>query len=787
MSNIEFIPKTPPLYQTILAFDLQPNDTTATLATELLINGVALSGLIVISVDIGQADPEYILGTLSGTTFAILVRNLDPLDPTITGGVFTATHGQGAVVKITDYGTIQMMRNILQGITPLQNPLISLNPAVLPTDVPNFSQLQGAIIAGGMPASTTIMGIVRLAQNYSQILGNPTITIASPAVITLANHGLTLNDIVVFSTSGTLPTGIVAGTPYYVVSPTTNTFEIAATASGTPINTSGSQTGTQTVTKVTPTALSGNANTNAALAGTSGIPSTANKFETENDTSNGATETATTISFSAPSSILDSGNGFVTAGFRVGDSIQVSGSASNNNTFTIVAVAAGIITVAETNVVNEIAGATDTVATVIAGKLIRAGANGKVPSSIIPSSVPAPFSLPVGENITALQTVYEGIDQPTPVTFDAKTIQADAWSGTTTNIVRPLTVGNNSNRYLLVSICVANSIGTASVAACDYAGVPMTLLQSNGQQYLFGIANPAIGNNNITYTVTGSGGGAGGAIVTTGYSYYNVGSITSLKTTSVPYVNINNTIESGVTVGFMLGALSGATGGISSAQLPNNTSFLYSTPAATSVGDTGSIDVTGAEYIVSTTTGTFSNPDSFFAVNLQPFVTPLYGYAKLTTTSTAWPYLGNFDRSLKFLGFALNSVSVGNQVSIQNVGIISGLSGLTTNAIYYISDTPGAISTTPGTLGRKIGIALSATTLLLFPEKSMTRTGIAKTAAITYTAETDGFLSFIGSGSITVNSVVVAKASSTSNTAFAPVSRGQTYVLDVTGLFIPLI
>lgn len=255
--STEFIPKVPPIYQTQLAFELDPADTTATIATELLISGVALSGLVCFSVDIGQPNPEYMIGTLSGNTLTITLRNVDPLDPTTSIGAFTSVHRQGAIVKITDFATIQIMRNILSGLQAVQNPLMSTSPAVLSTDIPNYGQLQALSIAGGLPASTSVMGLTRISADPSVVLGNPTITIASPSVITLASHGLTVNDIVKFTTSGTLPTGIVSGTSYYVISTglTANAFEISATAGGTAINTSGSQSGTHILTKLTPVAV----------------------------------------------------------------------------------------------------------------------------------------------------------------------------------------------------------------------------------------------------------------------------------------------------------------------------------------------------------------------------------------------------------------------------------------------------------------------------------------------------------------------------------------------------
>ncbi len=74
-----------------------------------------------------------------------------------------------------------------------------------------------------------------------------TITIASPGVVTQVAHGLTNGTTVAFSTTGALPTGIVAGTVYYVVNAATDTYEVSATSGGASINTSGTQSGTHSV------------------------------------------------------------------------------------------------------------------------------------------------------------------------------------------------------------------------------------------------------------------------------------------------------------------------------------------------------------------------------------------------------------------------------------------------------------------------------------------------------------------------------------------------------------
>lgn len=90
------------------------------------------------------------------------------------------------------------------------------------------------------------------AKGDEVILGSPsstvTITIASPGVLTWAANGLPDGTPVVLTTTGTLPTGLVAGTRYYVLNRATNSFQLSQTPGGAPIVTTGSQSGTHTAT-----------------------------------------------------------------------------------------------------------------------------------------------------------------------------------------------------------------------------------------------------------------------------------------------------------------------------------------------------------------------------------------------------------------------------------------------------------------------------------------------------------------------------------------------------------
>lgn len=96
-------------------------------------------------------------------------------------------------------------------------------------------------------------------QAYGALSGNPfasmlpraaTITIASPATVTATGHGLANGDRVQFTTSGALPTGILANTTYFVINAATDTFNISATQGGAAIGTLGGQSGSHIVREV---------------------------------------------------------------------------------------------------------------------------------------------------------------------------------------------------------------------------------------------------------------------------------------------------------------------------------------------------------------------------------------------------------------------------------------------------------------------------------------------------------------------------------------------------------
>ena len=85
-----------------------------------------------------------------------------------------------------------------------------------------------------------------IVENVAKVV---TISIATPGVITLVGHGRPVGSPVRFATTGALPTGLTAGVTYYIIAGgyTADAFEVATSIGGTAVNTSGTQSGVQTM------------------------------------------------------------------------------------------------------------------------------------------------------------------------------------------------------------------------------------------------------------------------------------------------------------------------------------------------------------------------------------------------------------------------------------------------------------------------------------------------------------------------------------------------------------
>lgn len=118
------------------------------------------------------------------------------------------------------------------------------NFIVLPDDVGQIALIAASQTAYNYPFR------IRFDDAPPPLVSPVTVTIASPGVFSWTAHGLEAGTPIKFATTGALPTGITAGTTYYVVSPTTDAFSVAATPGGAAIATTGTQSGVHTATTV---------------------------------------------------------------------------------------------------------------------------------------------------------------------------------------------------------------------------------------------------------------------------------------------------------------------------------------------------------------------------------------------------------------------------------------------------------------------------------------------------------------------------------------------------------
>ena len=105
-----------------------------------------------------------------------------------------------------------------------------------------------------VPANATYTALSKTA---GPTAAGTIIPIASPGVVNWTGHGFQNGAVVWFTTTGALPTGLTASTPYYVVNKATNTFQVSASYGGGAINFTGSESGNVTVTSGTPTLYGG--------------------------------------------------------------------------------------------------------------------------------------------------------------------------------------------------------------------------------------------------------------------------------------------------------------------------------------------------------------------------------------------------------------------------------------------------------------------------------------------------------------------------------------------------
>lgn len=321
-----------------------------------------------------------------------------------------------------------------------------------------------------------------------------------------------------------------------------------------------------------------------------------------------------------------------------------------------------------------------------------------------------------GETITVGTPVAASYYQSdNGVQFDTKvSTSGNVAPATPVSVTLPITIGANSNRAVVV-FCVAYSLGGGPAPIPQFDGVAMTAANNNlADSYpsygngSFYVLNPGTGIKNVTWSLP-AGSGSNMYYSIHAYSYYNVntsaidGNAYNTSGTSQSYTITN---LGSVLVSAVVGASSTAGGNM----LLNTASTAPGSFGCITAGDSGQIVP-----IQSNSVGAASGGSKILSISLRPVTAAAYGYVKKTsassTTNTAQSNLYN-----SFIGFVyslLGGGTAGDTASVQTDGVITGLSGLIPFATYYLSNTSGLLSTTAGTNSKKVGMAVSTTSLMI--------------------------------------------------------------------------
>lgn len=129
---------------------------------------------------------------------------------------------------------------------------------------------------------------------------------------------------------------------------------------------------------------------------------------------------------------------------------------------------------------------------------------------------------------------------------------------------------------------------------------------------------------------------------------------------------------------------------------------------------TGSSTLVGTSTFVGTTTSVGAAIDYSYEHNYLASTTITTSKAVFISTSTGAVQVsdGSADNSAYFDGFAKTAGTNGNPVLVQESGVVTGLSGLATGTTYYLGST-GALTSSPATAAVPVGVALSASSLLI--------------------------------------------------------------------------
>jgi hypothetical protein len=142
------LPNATAVFETSLASRITSTDTSMTLVSNSA-GGETVNGYDCFTIDEGLSTAEYVCGTVSATSVTGLERGLSYANGTTTSTSRAYAHRVGADVKRTDFPLIQRLRNVINGVEGLPNPIgYASHPdfsGALGTAIPDITYVAGLV------------------------------------------------------------------------------------------------------------------------------------------------------------------------------------------------------------------------------------------------------------------------------------------------------------------------------------------------------------------------------------------------------------------------------------------------------------------------------------------------------------------------------------------------------------------------------------------------------------------------------------------------------------------
>ena len=249
------------------------------MATPILIKRSSVAGKAPATTDLSLGELAintvdgklFLKKSVSGTETVVQVGPLTTSDLTEGSNLyFTTARAQAAVTSVTgNAGTATTATNVAGGANgsiPYQTGAGTTSMLAAGTNGQVLTLASGvptwAAATGGTGSASSGAGGDAIFSEHDQLMTTSytigadtqttcTISIASPSVIAQSNTYVA-GQPVFFTTTGSLPTGLTPNTTYYVSATNLSSsgFEVATTVGGSPITTSGTQSGTHKCGKV---------------------------------------------------------------------------------------------------------------------------------------------------------------------------------------------------------------------------------------------------------------------------------------------------------------------------------------------------------------------------------------------------------------------------------------------------------------------------------------------------------------------------------------------------------